>query len=60
MLSTVLAASLRSLLIMVIRLAHLGFRMALLKTEAELRLALPSRDMAQGLEGWVPETARSG
>lgn len=45
---------------MVIRLAHLGFRMALLKTEAGLGLALQSQDMAQGLEGCVPETARSG
>lgn len=47
---TVLAASLRSLLMMVIRLAHLGFRLTLLKTEAEFGLARLCQGMARDLE----------
>ena len=46
---TVLAAPLRSLLMMVIRLAHLGFISTLLKTEAELGLGTA---MPRG--GWGP------
>lgn len=58
---TVLAASLRSLLMMVIRLAHLGFRSTLLKTEAELGLGteMPGCGLESG-KGWVPGRAGSG
>ena len=58
---TVLAASLRSLLMMVIRLAHLGFRSTLLKTEAELGLGtgMPGCGSGSG-KGWVPGRVRSG